>query len=64
STWMNSGGSFGSTAFIAHLGLGKAQLIKRLEVFWPVTGKTQCFFDIAADQRIVITEGEKKWKMQ
>jgi hypothetical protein len=61
-TWMNSGGSFGSNPLIAHLGLAKAKIVKRLEIFWPKTGVTQSFTDLAVDQRIVITEGEKRWR--
>ena len=61
-TWMNSGGSFGSNPLIAHLGLAKAEKVKRLEVFWPVTGITQTISDLAVNQRIVVTEGEDLWK--
>jgi len=60
-TWMNSGGSFGSNPLIAHLGLGKATSIKKLEVFWPVTGITQVFTEIPMDQRIMVTEDEAQW---
>ncbi len=61
-TWLNSGGSFGANRLVAHLGLGKAKKVDRLEVFWPVTGITQSFEKIDADQFIVVTEGEKKWR--
>jgi len=60
-TWLNSGGSFGSNPLIAHLGLAGAERVERLEVFWPVTGISQTFTDIAADQRIVVTEGVSEW---
>ena len=60
-TWMNSGGSFGSNPLVAHLGLADATVVKRLEVFWPVTGTTQKFSDIAVDQRIFVTEDEDRW---
>lgn len=61
-TWLNSGGSFGANRLIAHLGLGKAEQVDRLEVFWPMTGITQSFDNIDVDQFIVVTEGEKKWR--
>ena len=60
-TWLNSGGSFGANRLVAHLGLGRAKQVDRLEVFWPVTGITQSFEGIDADQLIVVTEGENKW---
>jgi len=61
-TWLNSGGSFGANRLVAHLGLGKASAVDRLEVFWPLTGVTQSFEDIDVDQYIVVTEGAKKWR--
>jgi hypothetical protein len=60
-TWMNSGGSFGSNPLIAHLGLAGATVVKRLEVFWPVTGTTQSFSDVPVDQRIVVSEADDSW---
>lgn len=63
-TWLNSGGSFGSNPLIAHLGLAGADTVARLEVFWPVTGITQSFAGIPADQRIVVTEGVPEWQRQ
>ena len=60
--WMNSGSSFGSNPLVAHIGLADATVIKRLEIFWPVTGMTQSFSDVAVDQRIVVSEGDDSWK--
>lgn len=59
---VNSGGSFGANPLIQHLGLGQADHVERLEIFWPVTGKTQVLHDIPADQRILITEGQDGWE--
>lgn len=61
-TWMNSGGSFGSNPLIAHLGLGQATAIDRLEVYWPVTDETQVIDNPPVDRRIIVTEGEAGWK--
>lgn len=58
---VNSGGSFGGSPLTQHLGLGKATAVKRLEIFWPVSNKTQVFEDVPADQRIVVTEGENRF---
>jgi hypothetical protein len=54
---VTSGGSFGANPLEQHLGLGSATSVDVLEVTWPRTGRTQTFRDVAADQRIVITEG-------
>ena len=54
---VNSGGSFGANPLRQHLGVGKAELIDRLEIFWPTTGRTQEFRNVPVDQGIEITEG-------
>ncbi len=61
-TTVNGGGSFGSNPTIQHLGLGTAAEVKRLEIFWPVSGETQVLSPAPVDQRIEITEGEPGWK--
>lgn len=38
--------------------LGAAAKIDRLEIWWPLTGETQTFTDVAADQIIRVVEGE------
>jgi hypothetical protein len=57
---VNSGGSFGCNSFTQHLGVGQATEVDVLEVFWPRTGKTQTFRDIAVDQRVEILEGAEE----
>jgi hypothetical protein len=59
---LNSGGSFGAHPLVAHLGIGQAERVKQLEVFWPRTGETQRMENIPGNQRIVVTEGVAKWK--
>lgn len=56
--WVDSGGSFGAKPLRREIGLGQAAVVDLLEVFWPTTGKTQRFKNIAVDQFIEITEGE------
>jgi hypothetical protein len=53
---VTSGGSFGSSPFTQHVGLGRATRIERIEVRWPTSGTTQVFENVAADQRLEITE--------
>ncbi len=60
--WVNSGGSFGGNPLRQQIGLGKAEQISRLEIFWPTTGKTQVFSGLAVDQFIQITEGEPEFR--
>jgi len=59
---VNSGGSFGANPLRQHLGLGAAQKVERLEIFWPTTGRTQVFTDVAGDQLIEIVEGAEEWR--
>ena len=40
-----------------HFGLKDAGVVEELKVFWPRTGLTQTFRNVAADRIIVITEG-------
>jgi len=54
---VGSGSSFGTNPLRAEMGVGGATRLKRLEVFWPATGKTQRFDDVATNQFVRITEG-------
>ena len=54
--WMNSGGSFGANPLELHFGLGDAAEIDRIEIDWPVSGRTQVIESPRVDQRLVIRE--------
>ena len=58
---VNSGGSFGCNPLRQTLGLGRADRLLRLEIFWPTTGRTQVFADVSMDQIIYIVEGEARY---
>ena len=58
---VNSGGSFGANPLRQTIGLGKAEKIERLEIFWHTTGLTQKFHDVPLDQFIQIVEGEAQY---
>ncbi len=60
--WVSSGGSFGANPLRQEIGLGKAQRIEVLEVFWPTTGRTQTFPNVPAGQFLEITEGESAYR--
>jgi hypothetical protein len=55
-----SGGSFGASPLRQEIGLGQAQAIKSIEIFWPVTGQTQSFQNIEMNQFLAIQEGSPK----
>ena len=58
---VGSGGSFGANPLRQSIGLGTAKQVDELELFWPKTGRTQVFQNIAADQLIRIVEGEPQF---
>lgn len=53
---VNSGGSFGANPLRQYFGLGQARAIERIEIFWPVTGKTQIIESPGFDQILTVTE--------
>jgi hypothetical protein len=60
---VNGGGSFGASALEQHIGLGSFDRIARLEVEWPASRTKQAFSDVPANQRIVIREGEQRYRV-
>jgi len=56
--WVGTGGSFGAGPLRLEVGLGRAELIKRLEVYWPVTQQTQVFEDLAVRGHYHIIEDD------
>ncbi|MDA1053389.1 MAG: CRTAC1 family protein [Planctomycetota bacterium] len=59
---VNSGGSFGCNPLRQNIGLGKAESIESIEVYWPTSDSTQTFRNVAMDQAIQIAEGETQFK--
>jgi hypothetical protein len=55
---VNSGGSFGANPLQQHIGVGLATAIERIEITWPVTGKTQTFKNVPVDKNIKIKEDD------
>ncbi|MFT5049149.1 MAG: hypothetical protein ACI8QZ_000539 [Chlamydiales bacterium] len=53
---VNSGATFGGNPLTQMIGLGQAEKIDLLEVYWPTSDVTQTLRDVAADQLIEITE--------
>ena len=58
---LGTGASFGGNSLMAEVGIGKAILIKNLEVTWPnKSGAKSNFSGIKANQRVKITEGSNE----
>jgi len=54
-----TGGSFGSSTLRQEIGLGRSREIKRVEIYWPVSGSTQVIKDLYINQFYRIREGER-----
>ncbi len=55
---VDGGASFGSSPMRQEIGLGQARLIKRAEIFWPVTGVTQVVTGLEINRLYRVREGE------
>ena len=55
---VNGGGSFGGNPLTQHVGIGAAERVRVLEVYWPASDTTQRFEDLAADRHLRNVEGE------
>ncbi len=55
---VGSGGSFGASPLQQEIGLGDAERIVRVEIFWPVTGQTQVLKTLALDHAYAVREGD------
>ena len=57
-----SGGSFGSNSFQQEIGVGTAERVEELEVWWPASGIRQRFQNLPVDRFIEVTEGASDYK--
>jgi hypothetical protein len=55
--WVGAAGSFGSSSLQQEIGLGRAERIIALEVWWPRTDTTQRFEDLEPDRFYRVREG-------
>ena len=60
---VTSGGSFGASSLEQEIGLGRAERIVSLEVFWPTSGTRQVFHDVPLDTRIQVREGDEHYRV-
>jgi hypothetical protein len=54
---VGTGGSFGSSSLRVYVGMGPADRIQRLEIWWPTTGQTQVLTDLPGRNHYAIVEG-------
>ena len=54
------GSSFGGNPLRQHIGVADAKKIEKIEVQWPVSGKTQRFRDVAVDRTLRLKEGDNQ----
>ena len=59
---VNSGGSFGASSMEQEIGLGQAENIISLEVYWPTSDTVQVFEDLPLDVQLEIREGRDEFK--
>ena len=57
---VGTGGSFGASPLRQEIGLGQAQSIARMEIFWPRTGRTQVLTGLELDRFYKIKEDEPR----
>ena len=60
---VSSGGSFGASSLEQEMGLGQAERILLMEVFWPTSGIRQVFEDVPLDTRIEVTENDEDYEV-
>jgi hypothetical protein len=63
---VTTGGSFGCSPLRQQIGLGAAESIEAIEIFWPVTGRVQRLPGVPMDRFYKIREGEgaaTPWKL-
>jgi hypothetical protein len=59
---VTSGSSFGANSLQQTIGLGPADKIARLEIYWPTSDTLQVFNDVSVNQAMEITEFENSYR--
>ena len=55
---VGSGGSFGCNPLRQNIGLGKAEKLESIEIFWPTSKLKQQFVNVTMDRTFLIEEGK------
>ena len=53
---VNSGGSFGANPLEQMMGLGRADALRSVEIYWPASDRRQRLTDVPMDRRVVVVE--------
>jgi hypothetical protein len=59
---ISSGPSFGGSSYQEEIGLGKADSIAEVAIFWPKTGQTQRISGLPKNRILRLVEGETTWR--
>ena len=60
---VSSGGSFGASTLEQEIGLGQAQRIISMEVYWPTSGILQVFDEVPLDTRFEVREEDNDYRI-
>ena len=60
---ISTGSSFGGNPLQQTIGLAKAERIERLDIYWPTSGTTQVFRDLAVDKSIEVAEFAEDYRV-
>ena len=60
---VSNGSSFGGSTLTQEIGLGKAQKVESLEVYWPASGIRQVFGDVPFDAHLRVIEGDDEYEV-
>ena len=58
---VSSGGSFGSSTFEQHIGLGSAKRIKEIQINWPNSSNVQIFKNVPINKSLLIEENKQNY---
>lgn len=61
--WVQSGASFGANSLRLEVGLGKADRIVEVNIYWPGSNRHVKLTDVPMDEHIAVTEGQSGWKL-
>ena len=60
---VSSGGSFGASSLEQEIGLGRAESIESIEIWWPASDTRQTFRGVPLDTGIEIVEGDDRYEI-
>ena len=60
---VSNGSSFGGSTMTQQIGLGEAQKVESLEVYWPASGMRQVFSGVPFDIHLRVTEGDDEYEV-